>query len=78
MRYLVLLLPLAAAGCASYYYPGYAGDYGGYPVYASGYGYETGYYSQPGSGENCGTPDVWKPCPPLPRHPLPYYPANRP
>jgi hypothetical protein len=28
-------------------------------------------------GENCGTPDEPKPCPPLPRHPLPYYPANR-
>ena len=30
------------------------------------------------AGENCGTPDEPKPCPPLPRHPLPYYPANRP
>ena len=29
------------------------------------------------SEENCGTPDEPKPCPPLPRHPLPYYPANR-
>ena len=26
---------------------------------------------------NCGTPDEPKPCPPMPRHPLPYYPANR-
>ena len=31
---------------------------------------------QPGT-ENCGTPDEPKTCPPLPRHPLPYYPANR-
>jgi hypothetical protein len=30
-----------------------------------------------GGGENCGTPDDFKPCPPLPRHPLPNYPANR-
>jgi len=30
------------------------------------------------SGENCGTPDDPKPCPQLPRHPLPYYPGNRP
>lgn len=30
-----------------------------------------------GTGENCGTPDEPKSCPPLPRHPLPYYPANR-
>ena len=29
------------------------------------------------SQENCGTPDEFKACPPLPRHPLPYYPANR-
>jgi hypothetical protein len=29
------------------------------------------------TSENCGTPDEPKPCPPLPRHPLPYYPANR-
>jgi hypothetical protein len=32
--------------------------------------------SQPG-GENCGTPDSPKACPPLPRHPLAYYPANK-
>jgi len=30
------------------------------------------------AAENCGTPDEFKPCPPLPRHPLPYYPANKP
>lgn len=30
-----------------------------------------------GQGENCGTPDQFKTCPPLPRHPLPYYPANK-
>jgi hypothetical protein len=28
--------------------------------------------------ENCGTPDEFKACPPSPRHPLPYYPENRP
>ena len=28
--------------------------------------------------ENCGTPDAPKPCPPMPRVPLQYYPANRP
>jgi hypothetical protein len=31
---------------------------------------------QPGA-ENCGTPDEPKSCPPLPRHPLPSYPANK-
>ena len=33
---------------------------------------------QASSGENCGTPDEPKPCPPMPRHPLPHYPGNRP
>ena len=28
-------------------------------------------------GENCGTPDEPKQCPPMPRVPLQYYPANR-
>ena len=32
---------------------------------------------QMSTGENCGTPDEPKPCPPLPRHPLKTYPANR-
>lgn len=29
------------------------------------------------SAENCGTPDEYKACPPLPRRNLPYYPANK-
>ena len=28
--------------------------------------------------ENCGTPDQFRPCPPMPRHPLPYFPGDRP
>lgn len=44
-------------------YAGRPGPYGGGPAY---------------SAENCGTPDEPKPCPPMPRVPLPYYPANRP
>ncbi len=31
---------------------------------------------QPGA-ENCGTLDEPKSCPPLPRHPLRHYPANK-
>ena len=27
--------------------------------------------------ENCGTPDEPKACPPMPRRPLQYYPANK-
>lgn len=69
-----------------YYRPGY------YPpgYYRPGY-YPPGpppppvYQSRPGpyaggpaySPENCGTPDEPKPCPPMPRVPLPYYPPNR-
>jgi hypothetical protein len=29
------------------------------------------------NAENCGTPDNFKPCPPLPRHPLQTYPGPR-
>lgn len=53
--------------------PGYRG--GPPPPYAPGPGpYASG---RAGTGENCGTPDQFKPCPPLPRVPLPYYPANK-
>lgn len=84
MKYLLLALPLVAAACASDYGPGYTagyygtGYYGGYPTYSSRYAYNEGYYQRPYySGENCGTPDEPKGCPPLPRHPLPYYPGDR-
>ncbi len=31
----------------------------------------------PTGAENCGTPDEFKSCPPLPRRNLPTYPANK-
>jgi|HubBroStandDraft_2_1064218.scaffolds.fasta_scaffold408637_2 hypothetical protein len=37
------------------------------PVVASG----------PADPGNCGTPDMPEACPPMPRHPLPYYPPNK-
>ena len=81
VRYVLLLLPLpAVGGCTDYYGRGYASDYyGRYPAYATGYGYNDGYYGRPYyyRGENCGTPDEPKACPPLPRHPLPSYPGDR-
>lgn len=78
MKYLLLALPLIAAGCADSYYGGYAGDYGPSPAYASGYGYSDGYYGRPYyGGENCGTPYEPKACPPMPRRPLAYYPGDR-
>ena len=79
MKYLLLALPLIASACASDYDRGYAqGYYGQYPAYPSNYASTQGYYGQPYyGGENCGTPYEPKACPPLPRHPLPYYPADR-
>jgi len=81
MRYLFVLLPLLAAGCADSYGSGYAYDNAGYGTqYSSGYGYNEGYYSGPSDyygGENCGTPEEPKACPPLPRRPLSYYPGDR-
>lgn len=56
--------------------PGYVpppAPYPGAPPYARG--------DRPGGGpqaynqENCGTPDEPKPCPPLPKVPLQYYPG---
>ena len=84
MRYLLILLPLAVAGCA-YSYPveyGYnypAAGYGYYgPTTTPGYGYGSAYNTaQATDTENCGTPYVFKACPPMPRRPLAYYPANR-
>ncbi len=99
MRYILILLPFAVAGCAypagyGYNYPGYtysgqAPQYAAGPGYcgqgyygppaAPGYGYEPGAYSAVAAGgtENCGTPFEFRACPPLPRRPLAYYPANR-
>ena len=94
MRYLLLLLPFAVAGCAYGTYPvGYGPTPAGYepaPQYAAGYGYyappASPAYGYPATGysaaaatntENCGTPFDFKACPPMPRRPLAYYPANR-
>ncbi len=79
MKYLLLFLPLVAAGCTGSYDRGYAGSYpGGYREYASDYGYYEGQYGRPYyGGENCGTPHEPKACPPMPRRPLSYYPGDR-
>jgi len=39
--------------------------------------YAGGKGTQLSSSENCGTPDEPKRCPPMPRHPLQHYPANK-
>ena len=66
-----------------YYPPGPPpGSYSSPPMYRGGpapYAGGPGPYArgQATSPENCGTPDQPKPCPPMPRVPLQYYPANR-
>ena len=45
------------------------------PPYAQGA--EPHHGQQAHNTENCGTPDDPKPCPPMPRVPLKYYPANK-
>lgn len=80
MKCLLLALPLFAAACSSEYSGYSTGQYGGYPTYSPRYAYSEGYYQRPQpyyGGENCGTPDEPKGCPPLPSHPLPYYPGDR-
>jgi hypothetical protein len=84
MRRLILLLwPISLLAC----YPAYAqgsaqqsappsaqqppADYQGGRATASGW------VTRPADPENCGTPDEPRPCPPMPRHPLPYFPENR-
>ena len=90
MRHLLLLPPLTLLAGCYYYPPPPPPPYYYSPMYyppPAGFGTaqpaRPSYPARPGAGpaysqENCGTPDQFKPCPPLPRNPLPYYPANRP
>ena len=59
---------------------GYPPSYSAQPPPASSYSVPSAQASSgrmSSTAENCGTPDEPKPCPPLPRHPLQTYPANR-
>ena len=75
MRRLILLLsPISLLACyAAYAQPSAppAPDYQGGRTTASGW------TTRPLDPENCGTPDEPRPCPPMPRNPLQYFPANR-
>jgi hypothetical protein len=62
---------ITSAGAQPYYPPGY------YPPPPRAYYARPRYPGPAYSPENCGTPDHFKPCPPLPRVPLPYYPGDR-
>jgi hypothetical protein len=67
-----VLFALSAGCCAAYAQPA---NPPGQPPYAQGAGPLHG--PQASNTENCGTPDEPKSCPPLPRVPLKYYPANK-
>ena len=65
MRYLFLMAPVAMLASVSLWIPADAATKSAVSS------------SQASSSENCGTPDQFKPCPPLPRKPLQQYPANK-
>jgi hypothetical protein len=84
MRRLLSLCSLALLASVCSYHLAHAQQYPPPPGYYRP-APPPGYYPPPGprgyappyAAENCGTPDEPKPCPPMPRVPLPYYPGNR-
>jgi hypothetical protein len=83
MRRVLMLLPLSLlGGCYAAPPPAPAVYSSAPPVYAPqppvAYAPPPAPYSAgPANPGNCGTPDQPAACPPLPRNPLPYYPANK-
>jgi len=85
MRRLILLLaPISMVACYSAYAQGPAQPTGARPPPpasqvppASRGSQASNWVARPLDPENCGTPDEPRPCPPMPRHPLKYFPANR-
>jgi hypothetical protein len=80
MRRLILLLsPISLLACYSAYaQPSVSpGARPPPPDYQGGRTAAGGWVTQPLDPGNCGTPDEPRPCPPMPRHPLPYFPENR-
>jgi hypothetical protein len=81
MRRLILLLsPISLLACYSASTPGYAQPSGARPPpsdYQGGRTTAGDWVTRPLDPKNCGTPDEPRSCPPMPRHPLPYFPENR-
>jgi hypothetical protein len=82
MRRLILLLsPISLFACYSAFAQGYAPASPGAqpppPAYQGGRTTVSGWVTRPLDPGNCGTPDDPRPCPPMPRTPLKYFPANR-
>ena len=79
MRRLILVLsPLSVLACYSAHAQGSA-QQSAPPAaaYQGGRTTTSGWVTRPLEPENCGTPDDPRPCPPMPRHPLPYFPPHR-
>jgi hypothetical protein len=80
-RLSLLLSPIFLLACYSAYAQGYAQPSpGAQPpavAYQGGRATAGNWVTRPLDPENCGTPDEPRPCPPMPRHPLPYFPENR-
>jgi len=78
MRYFILaaaLMPLAHAAFAqTRAAPAAPAQSSARPAVAGG---GTNWEIRPLDPNNCGTPDDPRPCPPKPRTPLKYFPANR-
>ena len=80
-RMMLLLSPISLLACYSAYAQGSASAPHGaqppLPAYQGGRTTDSGWTTRPLDPPNCGTPDEPRPCPPMPRHPLPYFPENR-
>jgi hypothetical protein len=78
MRRLILLLsPISLLACYSAYAQGSAQPSAPPAAYQGGRTTASGWTTRPPDPGNCGTPDEPRPCPPMPRNPLQYFPANR-
>jgi hypothetical protein len=79
-RMMLLLPPISLLACYSAYAQGPSAPPGAQPpppAYQGGRTTDSGWTTRPLDPGNCGTPDDPRPCPPMPRHPLPYFPENR-
>ena len=80
-RLILLLWPISLLACYSAFTQGYAQPSAATrpppPAYQGGRDTGSGWTTQPLDPKNCGTPDEPRSCPPMPRNPLPYFPANR-
>jgi hypothetical protein len=75
MRRIILTTALVALAPFAYAQPN-TGPMGGTDAGRAG-PVVTNWVTRAPDPENCGTPDEPRPCPPMPRHPLPYFPGSR-